>query len=250
MRKFGLIGYPLGHSFSKKHFTEKFAREHLEDCSYQNFPLKDINQLPDLIASEKSLEGLNVTIPYKSGVISFLDTVDKEAGEVGAVNVIKVKRAGGKTSLHGFNSDITGLTETLVPLMNPDITDAIILGTGGASKAVCHVLEKLSVKYTLISRSPKQGCLTYHDIDKKLVDKAGLVINTTPLGMAPDINSKPDFDYDLLNKNHLLFDLVYNPEITAFLREGQVRGCKIVNGMKMLISQAERSWEIWNDDLL
>jgi shikimate dehydrogenase len=250
MRKFGLIGYPLGHSFSKKYFTDKFAMEHVDDCSYENYPLRDINMLPGLISSEPQLAGLNVTIPYKTGVLRFLDVTDPEAAETGAVNVIRIRRTGNRIRLYGFNSDITGIRASLLPLLRPDVKNAIVLGTGGGSKAVCHVLGKISVHYTLISRTPKSGCLTYADIVPEMISQAQLIINTTPLGMYPETESLPDLNYDLLNSRHILFDIVYNPEVTAFLRKGQERGCTTLNGLGMLISQAERSWEIWNDDSL
>ena len=245
MRKFGLIGYPLGHSFSKKYFTEKFSREQIEGCSYENYPLTNIIQISGLI-SDNEIEGLNVTIPYKSAVINFLDKTDPEAEEVGAVNVIKIKRTSGKTELTGFNSDITGIMATLRPVLSPEIKNALVLGTGGSSKAVCHVLKKINIHYTLISRERKSGCLTYSDINSGILENNQLIINTTPLGMYPDTESKPDLNYDLLRSNHILFDLVYNPEITSFLKMGRERGCTILSGIKMLHSQAERSWEIWN----
>jgi len=247
MRKFGLIGYPLGHSFSKKYFSEKFLQEKIKDCSYDNYPLTSIDQLPDLIRNE-GMEGLNVTIPYKSAVIEYLDEIHPEADAIGAVNVIKIRRTQGGIELHGFNSDITGIRDTLIPVMKPAINKALVLGTGGSSKAVCYVLKKINVHYTLISRDKKSGCLTYHDINSGIITNTQLIINTTPLGMYPDTESKPDLDYNLLNDKHILFDLVYNPEITSFLRMGMERGCKILPGIKMLYSQAERSWEIWNND--
>lgn len=222
----------------------------MEECSYENFPITDISQLPLLIESDWHLEGLNVTIPYKAAVLGYLDKIEQEASEVGAVNVVKIRRNAKNTELHGFNSDITGIRDTLIPLMNPELKHALVLGTGGASKAVCHVLDKISVQYTLISRKRKVGCLTYCDVNREVIDGIQLIINTTPLGMYPEIESRPDLNYDLLDRRHLLFDLVYNPEMTEFLREGQGRGCRIVNGMQMLISQAERSWEIWNDNNL
>jgi shikimate dehydrogenase len=247
MRKFGLIGYPLGHSFSKQYFTEKFSREQIEDCSYENYPLTDISKITDLIR-DRNLEGLNVTIPYKSSVIKFLDKIDPEANAIGAVNVIKLKRTGDKTELDGFNSDIAGITDTLTPVMGPEIRNALVLGTGGGSKAVCYVLKRLNVSYTLISREKKSCCLTYSDIDSEILNNTQLIVNTTPLGMYPETDGKPDLKYNLLGKKHILFDLVYNPEMTSFLRMGKERGCTILPGIKMLHSQAERSWEIWNND--
>lgn len=249
MRKFGLIGYPLGHSFSKKYFTEKFSMEQIKGCSYENYPLTNIIQITGLVR-DNDLEGLNVTIPYKSSVIKFLDNIDPEAEKVGAVNVIKIKRTNGKTELTGFNSDITGIMVTLSPALSPEIKNALVLGTGGSSKAVCHVLKKINVHYTLISRERKSDCLTYSDINSEILENNLLIINTTPLGMYPDTESKPDLNYDLLGRNHILFDLVYNPEITSFLKIGKERGCTILSGIKMLHSQAERSWEIWNNDSL
>ena len=231
MRKFGLIGYPLGHSFSKKYFTEKFSREQIKGCSYENYPLSNITQIAGLVR-DNDLEGLNVTIPYKSSVIKFLHKIDPEAEKIGAVNVIKINRTKGKTELTGFNSDITGIMATLGPVLSPEIKNALVLGTGGSSKAVCHVLKKMIVHYTLISRERKSGCLTYSDINSEILENNQLIINTTPLGMYPDTESKPDLNYDLLGSNHILFDLVYNPEITSFLKIGKERGCTILSGHK------------------
>lgn len=250
MRKFGLIGYPLGHSFSKKYFTEKFLNEHITDCIYENYPLTDILQLEDLLASESELCGLNVTIPYKSVVIRFLDVIEPEAKEIGAVNVLKIKRIAGEIKLYGYNSDVTGIRDSLIPYINSDVNQAIVLGTGGSSRAVSHVLKRFGLKVVNISRIKKPGVITYSDIDFKLINNTQIIVNTTPLGMFPDIETKPDLDYNLLNKNHILFDLVYNPELTSFLRMGKERGCTIISGIKMLHSQAERAWDIWNDDIL
>jgi len=245
MRRFGLIGFPLGHSFSKRYFSEKFLRENISDCSYDNFPLPDISRLTDLIR-ENDLEGLNVTIPYKSSVMQFLDKIDPEALEVGAVNVIRIKKTGLIVSLSGFNSDITGIMDTLKPVTDREIASAIVLGTGGSSKAVCYVLKKLKISFKLVSREKKPDTLTYTDLDPGILRNSHLIINTTPLGMYPDTEGKPDIDYNLLRPAHILFDLVYNPEITSFLKMGQERGCTVLTGLRMLYSQADRSWEIWN----
>jgi shikimate dehydrogenase len=247
MRKFGLIGYPLGHSFSKKYFTEKFCREHLSDCSYDNYPLTSIVQITELI-KDNEIEGLNVTIPFKSAVKSFLDSVDPEAESAGAINVIKIKRYTDRTELRGFNSDITGILDTLMPVVDSRIKNALVLGTGGGSKAVCHALNKLNIHFKLVSREKGSFVLTYSDINQEIIGNTQLIVNTTPLGMFPNIGNKPDLDYQLLDDSHILFDLVYNPEMTAFLKKGQDRGCKILTGVKMLFSQAEKSWEIWNND--
>jgi shikimate dehydrogenase len=248
MRKFGLIGYPLGHSFSKKYFAEKFINEHITDCSYENFPIKNISQFQKLIFEESELEGLNITIPYKSEIIQFLDIVDSEAIEIGAVNVLKIKRIQGKIQLTGFNSDVNGIKDSLLPYLNGKIKNAIVLGTGGSSKAVCHVLNKSGVHVNLISRNKQPGALKYSEITPLLIRNIELIVNTTPLGMYPEIEGKPDLNYDLLTADHILFDLVYNPEITSFLKMGKERGSTIISGLKMLRSQAERAWNIWNDD--
>jgi len=250
MRKFGLIGYPLGHSFSKKYFAEKFLNEHIADCIYENYPLTDILQLEGLIESDTELCGLNVTIPYKSVVIRFLDFIEPEAKEIGAVNVLKIKRIAGEIKLYGYNSDVTGIRDSLIPYIKKGVNQAIVLGTGGSSSAVSHVLKRLGLKVVNISRNKKPGVQNYSDIDFKLINNTQIIVNTTPLGMFPDIESRPDLDYNLLNKNHILFDLVYNPEKTSFLKSGEDRGCAIIGGLKMLHSQAERAWEIWNDNSL
>jgi shikimate dehydrogenase len=250
MRKFGLIGYPLGHSFSKKYFSEKFLNENIDDCSYENYPIPDISQLKDLLSVESELCGLNVTIPYKTDVIRFLSYIDPEAEEIGAVNVLKIEHFGKELKISGFNSDIDGIRATLEQYLNGKVKNAIVLGTGGGSKAVCHVLKKAGIKISIVSRSRKQGILDYSDVDRDLVKKSGLIINTTPLGMFPNIEFKPELDYNLLNSEHILFDLVYNPEVTSFLSEGLKRGCTAISGLKMLHSQADKSWEIWNNNNL
>jgi shikimate dehydrogenase len=250
MRKFGLIGYPLGHSFSKKYFTEKFLAENVSDCSYKNYPLNNIEEFRQLISSDNQLEGLNITIPYKSEILPFLDVIESEAAIIGAVNVVKIRRYEGQIRLYGYNSDVTGIRDTLLPFLSENVRNALILGTGGSSRAVCYVLKEFGLNVICVSREKKQGVLTYSDIDTAIIDSTQLIINTTPLGMFPDIESRPEIDYKMLNKTHILFDLVYNPEITTFLRLGAEQGCSTVSGMKMLYSQAEKAWEIWNNDIL
>ena len=247
MRKFGLIGYPLGHSFSKKYFTEKFKDEHITDCSYENFPLKSIEELGSLLTSETDLCGLNVTIPYKTEVIKFLNTISPEASEIGAVNVIRITRKGGITVLSGYNSDVTGFTDSLLPYLKKRSGNALVLGTGGSSRAVCFALGKIGMNVTLVSRNSKPDTITYSGIDENLISKTDLIVNTTPLGMFPNVESKPELNYDLLNEKHILYDLVYNPPLTAFLKEGKERGCVTISGYMMLRLQAEKSWEIWNE---
>ncbi len=250
MRKYGLIGYPLGHSFSSKYFAGKFNNERLTDVSYDNYPLPDLNLLPRLIANETDLCGLNVTIPYKSEVLRFLDSIDEEAGEIGAVNVIKIRRTGDRIFLGGFNSDIKGISDSIMPYLKDNIRQAMVLGTGGSSRSVCYVLKKNGIKITLVSREKKEGAISYGDLTPDLIAENLLIVNTTPLGMYPAVEDKPDLNYTDLGKAHVLFDLVYNPEITAFLNAGLKQGCTIITGLKMLHSQAERAWEIWNDNSL
>lgn len=247
MRKFGLIGFPLGHSFSQKYFTGKFLKEGITDTVYENFPIDCIDKFPELILKEKELCGLNVTIPYKTEVIRYLDYLDPEAKEIGSVNVIVIRRRGDKPFLSGYNSDIKGITDSVIPFINKGIRKALVLGSGGSSNAVKYTLSKLGVEVTIISRNPQPGQRSYSDISRVLLDSTDLIVNTTPLGMYPDTGSKPPLNYSFLGEKHILFDLVYNPEMTAFLKMGQERGCKIVTGLDMLYSQAERSWEIWND---
>lgn len=248
MRKFGLIGYPLGHSFSKKYFTEKFSREKIIDCVYENFQLENLDHFRGIVQSDNDLCGLNITIPYKTSIIRFLDNMETEASEIGAVNVVKILRQSDQIVLNGYNSDVTGIRETLLPFIDKNIRNALVLGTGGSSRAICYVLEKLGIKIEKVSRERKPGMLTYSDLDSSIIGNTQLIINTTPLGMFPGIQTKPDIDYKMLNKNHILFDLVYNPELTSFLRMGAEQGCTILSGIKMLHSQAEKSWEIWNND--
>jgi shikimate dehydrogenase len=247
MRKYGLIGYPLGHSFSKKYFTEKFLTEGIKGCLYENYPLKSLDLLSELIASEKELCGLNVTIPYKSEVFRFLNVIDKEALEIGAVNVIRIIRDNDKVKLYGFNSDVIGIEDTLRPFIQDNVGEALVLGTGGSSRAVRYVLGKFGLKVNIVSREKKEGILSYNDIDREILDRCRLIVNTTPLGMFPDTAGKPDINYKALTRTHILFDLVYNPEMTSFLKMGAKQGCMIVSGIKMLHSQAEGAWKIWND---
>lgn len=248
MRKFGLIGFPLGHSFSKKYFAEKFAKENITDCSYENFPIQNLNLLPELIAGDPEICGLNVTIPYKTDILKYIDESEPAINEIGAVNVLKIKRINGKIRISGYNSDVTGIRDSILPVMNDRLKSALILGTGGSSRAVSYALKKLGLKVILVSRKRRPGIIGYEDITAELLKKTDLIVNTTPLGLFPNTSAKPEIDYSLLNKDHILFDLVYNPELTSFLEAGKERGCKIITGLKMLYSQADRSWEIWNDN--
>jgi shikimate dehydrogenase len=248
MRKYGLIGFPLGHSFSQKYFTEKFAREQIHECSYENFPIDSVDRLPELIRDNPELCGLNVTIPHKTNILKYVDVKDPAVIEIGAANVLKIKRIDGTLQIYGYNSDITGISDSVLPFISGSFRNALILGTGGSSRAVVYALKKLGLRVSVVSRKGGPGLINYNDITASLYEKTDIIINTTPLGMFPDINSYPEINYDLLNESHILFDLVYNPEMTTFLKMGKERGCRIITGLKMLYSQAERSWDIWNKD--
>jgi shikimate dehydrogenase len=250
MRKFGLIGYPLGHSFSKKYFSEKFIRENISDCEYENYPLISIDLLVELISNNSDIYGLNVTIPYKSAVIKYLDFIDEQAKSIGAVNVLKFNRNGDKVVSKGFNTDIDGFRNSIFPYLGEKVKNAMVLGTGGAAKAVCYVLRKFGINITSVDIIKLEGVLNYSEITDNMLINNQLIINTTPLGMFPDIVRKPDLNYSCLNRDHILFDLVYNPELTSFLKAGKEQGCTIISGIKMLYGQAEKAWEIWNNDSL
>jgi shikimate dehydrogenase len=247
MRRFGLIGYPLGHSFSGMHFSEKFSREGLAECRYDLFPMPDLSALPSLIRDTPGLEGLNVTIPYKELVIPFLDRLDPVAAEIGACNCMRI--SGGRTA--GFNTDAAGFSRSLEPHLESHHREALVLGTGGASKAVCHVLREMGIEYRLVSRNP-EGPLTigYSEVAESGLERHTLIVNTTPLGMHPHVEEAPPIPYAALTSRHLLYDLVYNPPVTRFMALGMERGATAVNGREMLVIQAEESWRIWNDDAL
>ena len=244
--KFGLIGYPLGHSFSKRYFTEKFLSEGI-DAIYSQYPLEHISEMADLIAREPSLKGLNVTIPYKEVVKCMLNGLSEEAEAIGAVNVVKIDRQDEDWILTGFNSDYIGFSESLKPLLTPRMNRALVLGTGGASKAVCYALENLGITPIKVSRTPGKGELSYADITEKVMDSHLLIVNTTPLGMFPNTTSFPPIPYRFLTPGHLCYDLVYNPEITEFLRKSAQQGAMTKNGLEMLYLQADISWRIWNN---
>ncbi len=244
MRKFGLIGYPLSHSFSKGYFTEKFLRGDLPDCEYLNFPIDSITKFPEIILNTPGLCGLNVTIPYKEQLFPYLDEIDPIARQIGAVNTIKFIQSPDKQILKGFNTDIYGFSEALKEVLPGKVEFALILGTGGASKAVAFSLDRMSIKYKFVSRKP--GHLSYNKLDKSIIIRHKLIINTTPLGTFPDVNNCPDIPFGFLSPTHILFDLIYNPAETVFLRRGREQGAITVNGLRMLHLQAEKSWEIWN----
>lgn len=244
-RKFGLLGYPLGHSFSRGYHTERFAKLGI-DAAYDNYELDDIGRLPALVASEPALEGLNVTIPYKERVLPYLDELDVTAQRIGAVNVIHIVRDGGRVRMVGYNSDYIGFARSIAPLLGTHHERALVLGTGGASKAVSAALRDMGIAVCAVSRHPSAGQLSYCDLTQKVMSSHKVIVNATPLGMYPNVESCPDIPYDELSEEHLCFDVVYNPEETLFMRRAAERGAVVSNGMKMLYGQADAAWEIWN----
>ena len=246
MKKYGLIGFPLTHSFSKRFFTEKFEKENV-DASYENFEIEEISWFPEVVRNNPELIGLNVTIPHKQGVIPFLDELDEAAEKVGAVNTVKISRQGEHIHLKGFNTDTWGFETTLKPLLKSHHTKALILGTGGASKAIKYVLNKLGIGFISASiEELQENEIRYEDIDEKMLAERLLVINATPLGTYPKVETFPPIPYEFLTEKHLLFDLVYNPEITQFMEKGKNKGAVVKNGYEMLVQQALKSYEIWN----
>lgn len=240
--RFGLIGKNISYSFSKKYFTEKFAHLQLKDHSYENFDLQKIEDFETIFRDKNNIRGLNVTIPYKETVIAYLTELDPEAEKIGAVNTIKITKNG----LKGYNTDTYGFQKSIEPFIKKQHSKALILGTGGASKAVAYTLQKLGLSYTFVSRKLKPGQYTYDDLNKLIIEDYTVIVNCTPLGTHPNIDQKPDIPYSFLTSKHLLFDLIYNPEKTSFLLEGENKGATICNGAKMLALQAEKAWSIWN----
>lgn len=245
MRQFGLIGFPLGHSFSKKYFSEKFKNENI-DARYDLYELSNISEFPNLRNSIK-LSGLNVTIPYKEQIIPLLDKLDDTAASIGAVNVIRFDYDNnGKATLTGFNTDAIGFENSLKPFLKPHHKKALILGTGGASKAILYTLQQLDIECSYVSRSTREGQLTYSDLNEEILNDNLLIVNATPLGTFPKTDACPDIPYQFLTDKHLLFDVVYNPAETLFMKKGRDAGATALNGEEMLIGQAIAAWEIWN----
>lgn len=250
MRLFGVIGYPLSHSFSKKYFTEKFSKKKIE-AAYELFPLKEVAEMETLLKVQPNLCGLNVTIPHKETVIPYLNELDDTGKAVGAVNCIRVENSGHKTKdlrLIGYNTDVFGFKQSIKPFLESHHEKALILGTGGGSKAVEYVLKEIGIECFFVSRkkSDKANYLTYEEINEHVINACKLIVNTTPLGMYPNENTFPNIPYEHLSSGHFLYDLVYNPEETEFLKRGKAQGTKIMNGLSMLHLQAEKAWEIWN----
>lgn len=236
MRHFGIIGYPLLHSFSAKYFNEKFQQEHIE-AEYSLYPIveNEFERVKDLL---NRLDGMNITLPYKQTIIPYLEGLDDTAAAIGAVNVVH--------NHIGYNTDCLGFMESIQPLLRPYDKRALVLGTGGASKAICYGLTKLQITPTLVSRIPNEQAIGYDAIDQSIMDTHSIIINCTPLGMLPDIESCPNIPYELITERHLLFDCIYNPEETLFLKKGRLQGATTQNGMEMLIGQAKAAWKIWN----
>lgn len=247
MRLFGLIGFPLTHSFSANYFKKKFADEIISDADYQLFPLEDISIVPSLIHEKTDLVGFNITIPYKIAILPLLDHITHEASAIGAVNCIKIDRNAPEIRLSGYNTDVYGFRDSLLPFLKPYHNNALVLGTGGAAKAVCFAFKQLGISYTLVSRFENdEKVLNYSHLTEEIIHDNLLIINTTPVGMYPETNKCPDIPYKYLTDRHLLFDLIYNPAETSFMKLGIQAGAKVLNGLKMLELQAEKSWEIWN----
>lgn len=247
-RLYGLVGYPLGHSFSRRFFNDKFAAENI-DAEYLNFEIADIGALPDIIASHTALCGFNVTIPHKESVMPLLTDIDTQAAEIGAVNVVKVKRRpDGTTELYGYNTDVSGFAADISQLMTPRLAgeQALVLGTGGASKAIVSGLKSLGLRPVTVSRTGRRGALTYSGLTADIIRCSPVIVNATPLGMHPDTDSCPPIDYTAVTPEHLCYDAVYNPPITLFLKKCAAQGATVSGGIGMLHNQAIDAWRIWN----
>lgn len=246
MDLYGLIGHPLGHSFSKKFFNEKFQNEMI-DAEYRNFDIDTIKSFPTIIEEHSNLRGLNVTIPYKELIIPYLDELSEDAQAIGAVNVIKISRNHEEVHLKGYNSDVIGFTDSIRPLLKPFHKKALILGTGGASKAIRYGLYKLGIETCFVSRRPKEGMLTYSDLTADIMAEYTIIVNCSPVGMFPHTDERPDLPYQFIGSHHILYDLVYNPDETLFMKSGKEQGATTKNGLEMLILQARAGWDFWNE---
>lgn len=246
-RIYGLIGFPLTHSFSKNFFNQKFESEGI-NARYLNFEIPDIGDLMEVVAEYPALQGFNVTIPYKEQVLAYIDELDPTAAEIGAVNVVKVETRKGQPYFKGFNSDIIGFSDSIAPMLGPERSRALVLGTGGASKAVCVGLRRLGVEPQLVSRTRREGIISYADLTPEIMATHKVIVNTTPLGMYPHIDECPDIPYSLLTPDHLCYDLLYNPDVTKFMRLAAEMGAETKNGLEMLLLQAFASWTIWTGE--
>jgi shikimate dehydrogenase len=242
MKRYGLIGYPLTHSLSEQYFTQKFIEEGIEDCFYERFSMPSIADLHEILNSHQDLRGFNITIPYKKEVLAFLTERSKAVEEVGACNCVKIESG----KLIGYNTDVIGFENSLIPFLKLSHNRALVLGTGGAALAIVYVLQKLGIEFSYVSRTATIGQFSYNDLDASVMASHTLIINTTPLGMFPNIEDCPAIPYDLLTPEHHLFDLTYNPAASTFLTKGKQMGATIQNGQQMFVEQAEQSWRIWN----
>ncbi|MDD7273154.1 MAG: shikimate dehydrogenase [Prevotellaceae bacterium] len=245
MDKYGLIGFPLGHSFSVSYFNEKFRNEGI-DAQYINYEIPNIADLAEILSSTPNLRGLNVTIPYKEKVMTYLDEISPEAKAIGAVNVIRVEHRGNNVYLKGFNSDVIGFTQSIEPILERYHQKALILGTGGAAKAVDYGLRSLGIETKFVSTKKSLEGLTYHDITPKIIKQFNVIVNCTPLGMYPNIEQCPELPYEAMDNHTLLYDLIYNPDETLFMQKGRENGATVKNGLEMLLLQAFANWEFWN----
>lgn len=248
MIKLGLIGYPLGHSFSKNFYLSKFEAEGINHIDYDLYPIEHIEKFIPLLQKEIAFRGFNVTIPYKQTVMDYVDDLSQEAAAIQAVNCITIHRTTDKLWLKGYNTDAYGFQKSLEPLLKPQHTSALVLGNGGAAKAVFYVLQKLHIPYHIVSRSKDNGDFTYHDLTADIIESNTLIINCSPVGTYPNIAECPEIPYEALSSQHLLYDLIYNPEETLFLKKGKEKGATIKNGYEMLVLQAEKNWEIWQSN--
>lgn len=243
---YGLIGFPLGHSFSISYFNEKFENEGI-NAKYVNFEIPSIENLTEILDTNLDLRGLNVTIPYKEKVISYLDAISPETRAIGAVNVIRVTHKGKKPYLKGYNSDVIGFTKSIEPMLEPCHKKALILGTGGASKAIDFGLKSLGLETLFVSRNEKPGCITYESVTEEQIKEYNVIVNCTPCGMYPHADECPNLPYDAMDNHTLLYDLIYNPDETLFMKKGIEHGATVKNGLEMLLLQAFASWEFWNE---
>lgn len=242
-KKFGLLGKDISYSFSKKYFSEKFENDLFQDCCYENFDIRIIDEFPTILKNNPDLKGLNVTIPYKEAIIPYLDTLSEKAFKIGAVNVIRFTKKG---NLKGYNSDWYGFKKALEPLLQPHHKKALILGTGGAAKAVAFALEQMGIFYTYVSREASENAIDYNRVNTTTFDNYHIIINCTPVGTSPNIKEFPPIPYQFFTNKHIAFDLIYNPEETQFLKKAKKKGAIIKNGYEMLVFQAEKAWKIWN----
>ncbi len=247
MRTFGLVGFPLAQSFSQKYFTNKFKEENI-DARFLNFEMENINELPEVLSHHPYIAGFSVTIPHKEAILDYLNDIDSSAKAIGATNAVKVTWHNKKPYLKGYNTDLIGFSASIEPLLKANHKKALILGTGGAAKAVAQAFKLMGIACKYVSRSPQSNDdLSYQDIDKSIINEYHVLVNCTPLGMFPNVNACPDLPYELLGSSHLLYDLTYNPEVTLFMKKGLDQGAQVKNGLDMLHLQAEAAWEIWNE---